>query len=197
MEKRSLVERVGEAPSVPVVKVPKQQPVTVHQVASLDSKKKDRVDDEKKAISTSEVARAKKKTGRRRVVELSRDDSNSLPGSDGDSHSTRTVTRTNSSQRAPVPAAKKYPIDFESTAQGETSSGAESSPPPSLPNDNVDWSIRGDEYRRKVEALKNEVGSGWLSVLSEEGLSLASTRKTTSSNPLPAYQGNGAYVSQR
>jgi hypothetical protein len=196
MEKRSLIDRVEEAPSVPVVKAPKQPPVTVHQVASLESKKKDRTDDEKKAIPGSEVARAKRKPGRRRVVELTRDESNGLPNSEGDGHSARTITRANASQRTPVSAAKKYPIDFESTAQGETSSGAESSPPPSLPND-VDWSIRGDEYRRKVEALKNEVGSGWLSVLSEEGLSLASTRKASSSPPASPYQGNGPYVSQR
>lgn len=38
---------------------------------------------------------------------------------------------------------------------------------PSL--DNHDWSISGEAYRRKVEALRNEVGNGWLSVLNEEG----------------------------
>lgn len=32
-----------------------------------------------------------------------------------------------------------------------------------------DWSISGDIYRKKIEALRNEVGNGWLSVLSEEG----------------------------
>jgi hypothetical protein len=32
-----------------------------------------------------------------------------------------------------------------------------------------DWSVSGEIYRRKIEALRNEVGNGWLSVLSEEG----------------------------
>jgi hypothetical protein len=38
---------------------------------------------------------------------------------------------------------------------------------PSNP-DPQDWSISGEIYRKKIEALRNEVGNGWLSVLSEE-----------------------------
>ncbi|KAI5801203.1 hypothetical protein EDC01DRAFT_512349 [Geopyxis carbonaria] len=190
MEKRNLADRVDEAPNVPVVKVPKPHSVAVHQVAPLDSKRKDRIDGEKKMLATTEVARAKKKTGRRRVVELSRDDSN-LSNGDGDNHSVRTLVRTNTntSQRTiPITTPTKTHIEFDGDASlpEEASSGAESSPPqyqPSLPNECVDWSTRGDEYRRKVEALKNEVGSGWLSVLSEEGLSLASTRKVSPASP--------------
>ncbi|CZS90139.1 related to Leucine Rich Repeat domain protein [Rhynchosporium agropyri] len=32
-----------------------------------------------------------------------------------------------------------------------------------------DWKVSGEMYRKKLEALRNEVGNGWLSVLSEEG----------------------------
>jgi hypothetical protein len=32
-----------------------------------------------------------------------------------------------------------------------------------------DWSMSGEMYRKKIEALRDEVGNGWLSVLSEEG----------------------------
>lgn len=32
-----------------------------------------------------------------------------------------------------------------------------------------DWSVSGELYRQKVEALRDEVGNGWLSVLGEEG----------------------------
>jgi Leucine-rich repeat (LRR) protein len=35
--------------------------------------------------------------------------------------------------------------------------------------DSQDWSISGELYRKKIEALRNDVGNGWLSVLSEEG----------------------------
>lgn len=37
------------------------------------------------------------------------------------------------------------------------------------PKDPQDWKVGGEMYRKKLEALRNEVGSGWLSVLSEEG----------------------------
>lgn len=211
MEKRSLVERAAETPSVPVIRLPKQQALTVHQVAPLDARRKDRSEEEKRAaagLAAGEVARAKKKTGRRRVVELSRDDSNNTLSSDsqsvrtvvrspiGNTSTTTTTTAANtaattttaaaSTRGQSPPAAKKHgliaiEVSAHQQQQEEASSGAESSPPPSLPNEHehVDWSVRGDEYRRKVEALKNEVGSGWLSVLSEEGLSLASTRKAS------------------
>jgi hypothetical protein len=35
--------------------------------------------------------------------------------------------------------------------------------------DSQDWKVSGELYRKKLEALRNEVGNGWLSVLSEEG----------------------------
>ncbi|CAD6456361.1 6a3ab19e-1aa2-49f2-afce-10b3c6f7a78d [Sclerotinia trifoliorum] len=35
--------------------------------------------------------------------------------------------------------------------------------------DSPDWNISGELYRKKIEALRNDVGQGWLSVLSEEG----------------------------
>ncbi|RFU31770.1 hypothetical protein B7463_g4544, partial [Scytalidium lignicola] len=36
------------------------------------------------------------------------------------------------------------------------------------PKEAPDWSMSGEMYRKKIEALRNEVGNGWLSVLSEE-----------------------------
>ncbi|RDL40486.1 L protein [Venustampulla echinocandica] len=36
------------------------------------------------------------------------------------------------------------------------------------PRDSQDWKVSGEMYRKKLEALRNEVGNGWLSVLSEE-----------------------------
>jgi hypothetical protein len=37
------------------------------------------------------------------------------------------------------------------------------------PKDPQDWKVSGEMYRKKLEALRSEVGHGWLSVLSEEG----------------------------
>lgn len=39
----------------------------------------------------------------------------------------------------------------------------------SLASDLQNLSLSGEAYRRKIEALKSEVGNGWLSVLSEDG----------------------------
>ncbi|KAL0931762.1 leucine rich repeat domain-containing protein [Colletotrichum truncatum] len=37
------------------------------------------------------------------------------------------------------------------------------------PPDSQDWDVSGEMYRRKIEALRDKVGNGYLSVLSEEG----------------------------
>ncbi|RPB16318.1 hypothetical protein P167DRAFT_481265 [Morchella conica CCBAS932] len=180
VEKRSLVERAAELPSVPVVRMPQPQSVVVNTVAAIDPKKKEKQESEKSikmVTSTSDVARAKKKPGRRRVVELGREDS-SLSISEHRLTKSPQPPSVHSSISSKVSTAPKdIPHHHD-----ESSSGAESSPQQhasSSPRENIDWEMRGDEYRRKVEALKMDVGSGWLSVLSEEGMSLATSRKST------------------
>lgn len=184
VEKRSLVERAAELPNVPVVRVPQSQSIMVNTVAPVDSKKKEKQESEKsvKMVNTGEVARAKKKTGRRRVVELGREDGSLSIDEHRFTSSKSPQTIPSQSSVSPsktLTAPKDIPHPPE-----ESSSGAESSPPQhasSSPRENVNWELRGDEYRRKVEALKSEVGSGWLSVLSEEGMSLATSRKASPS----------------
>lgn len=191
VERRSLIDRVAEAPTVPVVKQAQQTPVIVNTVTPLEArrKEKEKIEGEKpRTTVTTEVARSKKRAGRRRVVELTRDDSSV------------SVVSQKAEERPPPPPigakplvqkqppatpAKLITTDVDLSHPSEdASSGAESSPQlsTSLSNENVDWAAKGDEYRRKVEALKSEVGSGWLSVLSEEGLSLASSKATPSTN---------------
>ncbi|KFY20427.1 hypothetical protein V491_03726, partial [Pseudogymnoascus sp. VKM F-3775] len=70
----------------------------------------------------------------------------------------------------------------------------------SLPSlDSQDWSVSGEMYRKKIEALRNEAGNGWLSVLSEEGwetqkspahgdFSPASTIRPSPTTPRPRSQ---------
>ncbi|KAK3692562.1 hypothetical protein B0T22DRAFT_17410 [Podospora appendiculata] len=50
----------------------------------------------------------------------------------------------------------------------------ESSPPSQGWKDNPDWDVGGEMYRRKIEALRDKVGNGYLSVLREEGWDPAS-----------------------
>ncbi|KAK9238143.1 hypothetical protein V1525DRAFT_432157 [Lipomyces kononenkoae] len=80
----------------------------------------------------------KKKSGRRRIVELD------LPDSGDDQMSTKGC--------GSVVSSSKSPASFS---------------PPLSPADN-DWTRQGEEYRKRIEALRNDFGSGWLSVLSEE-----------------------------
>ncbi|KAK9330086.1 hypothetical protein V1520DRAFT_341571 [Lipomyces starkeyi] len=81
----------------------------------------------------------KKKLGRRRIVDLD------LPDSGDDQMSTKT-------SGSAVSSSKYSPTSFS---------------PPLSPSEN-DWTRQGEEYRKRVEALRNDFGSGWLSVLSEE-----------------------------
>ncbi|KAI5845198.1 hypothetical protein DFP73DRAFT_46627 [Morchella snyderi] len=191
VEKRSLVERAAELPSVPVVRMSQPQSVAVNTVAAIDPKKKEKQESEKSikmVTSTSDVARAKKKPGRRRVVELGREDSSLSIGEHRLTKSPQTPPIHSSITSKVSTAPKDIPHHPD-----ESSSGAESSPQQhasSSPRENIDWEMRGDEYRRKVEALKMDVGSGWLSVLSEEGMSLAASRKSVpgATNTSPAAQ---------
>ncbi|KAK9244685.1 hypothetical protein V1506DRAFT_560934 [Lipomyces tetrasporus] len=80
----------------------------------------------------------KKKPSRRRIVDLD------LPDSGDDQMSTKTGGSAVSSSKSPT-----------------------SFSPPLSPSEN-DWTRQGEEYRKRIEALRNDFGSGWLSVLSEE-----------------------------
>ncbi|KAK9469326.1 hypothetical protein V1512DRAFT_255997 [Lipomyces arxii] len=89
---------------------------------------------------TNPTPRAKRRPGRRRVVELD------SPDSGDDQMSTKTSGSAISSLKSP----KSF------------------SPPSMPPPDEHDWARQGEEYRKRVESLRNDFGSGWLSVLSEE-----------------------------
>lgn len=58
--------------------------------------------------------------------------------------------------------------------------------------ENQDWSVSGEIYRKKIEALRNEVGNGWLSVLSEEGWDPQKTPQTGDFNPATSIRPNPA-----
>lgn len=164
VERRSLIDRVAEPPNPPVIKPPQNPSLAPTKVASIEAKKKEdpqflRRDSEKSIhlVSQGQVARARKKGGRRRVVELTRDD----PTPQYEEHSP-----ISSSPMTQTELMTPRTISLEGLPH-------ETIPAPVLrvqtAADQIDWELRGDEYRKKIEALKNEVGSAWLTVLSEEG----------------------------
>ncbi|KAK9456550.1 hypothetical protein V1511DRAFT_456491 [Dipodascopsis uninucleata] len=95
-----------------------------------------------------------RKPMRRRVVDLDDNAGNLLNGDytiEYDKMSTRTVDSSRS--KSPAPSTKSPP---------------RISSPPMSSSGEKNWSKQGEEYRKRIEALRNDFGSGWLSVLSEE-----------------------------
>lgn len=73
--------------------------------------------------------------------------------------SSPTTTKAPSRNDVPISPSRPSITSYESAPQSHQ-----------LPTiENQDWNVSGELYRKKVEALRNEMGNGWLSVLSEEG----------------------------
>lgn len=202
-ERRQLIDRAAELPAVPVVKPPPDyglpavnvnKPVIDYPVASEPAV----LLKEGPAFgaATSEVYSSasgrRRKTTRRRVVDLSTPESSpikqpatvrfsseeamaappppSLTYSGSPDPSPRTVPSYVPSE--PTQSLDQPRIDTSAVPRLPPIDTVKYDPPlvKQLPNkDAQDWTVSGDIYRKKIEALRNEVGNGWLSVLSEEG----------------------------
>lgn len=164
VERRGLIDRVAEPPNPPVVKPPQHPSLAPTKIASIEAKKRDdsqflRHDSEKSIhlVSQGQVARARKKGGRRRVVELTRDD----PTPRYEEHSPIAASSVTQAQLMTPRTISMEGIPHETIPAPVPRNQSTADP--------IDWELRGDEFRKRVEALKSEVGSGWLTVLSEEG----------------------------
>lgn len=206
-ERQQLVDRVPEKANVPVVKPAqmlesatitstKQPPIIVQ-----NEVKEPAVIRRERPVPTSTSSEAytsstrRKRTSKRRIVDLSTSDSSPIRTSPGaafiaDRSTTNAAGGSDSGYGVspdlpkPPPPAFTLPKMTPTVQQDQVSSPprmdtsvAPHSPVPvysatagQMPTiENQDWNIRGEIYRKKVEALRNEVGNGWLSVLSEEG----------------------------
>lgn len=126
------------------------------------------------------------KTSRRRIVDLSRDEghqalhdefpiarlSNVTPApnvSDSRDGNAERISLSNSElSGGMVPARPSKPASSFSSPSLHHPAGAPNHDDP-FSNELQNLNLNGDAYRQRVEALKNEVGSNWLSVLREEG----------------------------
>lgn len=143
-------------------------------------------------VNTSSPGR-KRRTHKRRIVDLSTTDTSPSKlkptavfsidqASDGASRSEHAFNPIPSPQAAPsyVPSEPRNVESQQDIPRIDTSTVPRPPPieslayghpitkkPPSIETEN--WSISGDTYRKRIEALRNEVGNGWLSVLGEEG----------------------------
>ncbi|KAF8863750.1 hypothetical protein BDZ45DRAFT_87502 [Acephala macrosclerotiorum] len=206
-ERRQLIERVAEKPSVPVVKPPPQDyglpAVEVNKpIIDYPTQREPAVLRKERPIpaaTTSEINTSssgrKRRTPKRRIVDLSNSETSphkpaikflteeatlSVAGLEsryGTGPSPDPSPRTVPSYVPPEPRQSQIQTDVPridtSVVPRLPAIEAVSYDGPLIKSQNVkdsqDWKASGDLYRKKLEALKNEVGNGWLSVLSEEG----------------------------
>ncbi|KAI9675113.1 MAG: hypothetical protein M1817_001521 [Caeruleum heppii] len=142
----------------------------------------------------SVASHRRRKGPRRRIVELSRGDGSPTDRSPSQtnvevgasptsqpSHANPDTLSTTPSPRT-VPRRPEPPRAVSMQPQNRPRIDTSMGPPPVPPKNNdppkilrttsettPDWNVSSDIYRKKIEALREEVGNGWLSVLSEEG----------------------------
>ncbi|KAM0251083.1 hypothetical protein ACHAQJ_008365 [Trichoderma viride] len=196
-EKRILVDRVPIPESVPVVKpmvtevrgVDVSKPTAVYgAVREAAVLRKERPVPKAVASEVNTSSTRRRRNTKRRIVDLSTSDKNPLP-SPIDVHSPRfpvnsppinaksmdggyRISHTSQTQASPpaaYPQAHEYSSSAFSLENAHANGGAHAdfsfnagsiSP--------QDWDSNGEIYRRKIEALRDKVGDGYLSVLSEE-----------------------------
>ena len=200
-ERRQLRDRIAEVECVSVVKaIPvEQEPSVQSEIESStvvtvgdpsgDRSKATQRPTPRTIHSDITVTPSRRKRGaRRRIVDLSRDDgphrrassgASSIvqapsPGNDMGNRANDQTPNTDTGSDQPLRGLREFePLRISNTASPTRS-------PPNLgpidsghsfANDIQNINLNGEAYRQKVEALRHEVGSNWLSVLSEEGWS--------------------------
>jgi hypothetical protein len=199
-EKRYLVERAAMPPAVPVVKPepPEIPAVDVSRPAIIyDAPPKEpavlRKDRPLPKTASSEVntsSSRRRRAPKRRIVDLATNETgvpysrpvnrDAAPGNvriESEGHY-RTSQPPESHEALQSPLAESFPSNTrEATADIPRIDTDVVSHMPSFfgsPESNIDWDVGGELYRRKIEDLRNKVGNGYLSVLSEEGWDPAS-----------------------
>ncbi|KAH0542576.1 hypothetical protein FGG08_003081 [Glutinoglossum americanum] len=203
-ERRQLVDRIEEPPTVPVVKPPLQPymaiPSTNTSIAAAPPVEgtRDRSEPTERSlphtvqneVNTGSVGKGRRKGTRRRIVELTRSDSPPTPPADPTSN-IRHISPTNAgaevyevipgdplpraqrvpSQRQRLPSQLSPPPRIDTTMAAPSIQTSYATPTNQHTSKEIqDWNTNGEIYRKKIEALRNEVGNArWLSVLSEEG----------------------------
>lgn len=198
-ERRHLRERVSESDSEPatacipsIVDMQGSSEVGHSENRSSVSAEKPKNEEQQRSMSAMVQSDFNVGTGRRtkgsrrRIVDLSRDDSHQalydesptarLPQltaapnvDDSKDGNVEHISISNSELPAgPLPARPSKPPSSFSSPSLYHPAGAPNLDDPFL-NELQNLNLNGDAYRQRVEALKNEVGSNWLTVLREEG----------------------------
>ncbi|GAB1320646.1 hypothetical protein MFIFM68171_10856 [Madurella fahalii] len=199
-EKRYLVERVEEPPAVPVVKPPPPEipavdvskPAIIYDALPREPAvlRKERPSPRTASSEVNTSSTRRRRAPKRRIVDLATNDSpvpyaqpvdRQVPGAratldSGSNYRTSQLPETQTASHtilaeSPVPSAQGGPPEVPRT---DTAGIPDLPSIFGSPGSNVDWDVGGELYRRKIEALRDKVGNGYLSVLSEEGWDPAS-----------------------
>ncbi|KAJ9154779.1 Leucine rich repeat domain-containing protein [Pleurostoma richardsiae] len=197
LEKKYLVERTAEPPAVPVVKppVPEFPTVDVSKPTIIyDSPKepavlrKERPVPKAMASEINTSSTRRRRAPKRRIVDLATSESASYHLQSHAQEPATPVQVLDNNYRISSPpeihqaspptlAASPMPLSqstpdvprIDTSVLGQLPHIYESHETQTQWKDSPDWDVGGELYRRKIEALRDKVGNGYLSVLSEEG----------------------------
>lgn len=196
-EKRYLVERVAVPAAVPVVKppVPEVPAVDVSKPTIIYDAprepailRKERPQPRAVASEINTSSTRRKRTPKRRIVDLATNETPKVisqsidikelaagppiaaPGIDDNYR----ISQPPDAQKAVLAETRSASsVDLAEVPRIDTSMGPPpprtfSNPQPPASFDAQDWNTSGEIYRQKIEALRGQVGNGYLSVLNEE-----------------------------
>ena len=177
-ERRQLLDRVPEPALVPVIKAPAQEyklpepvtntnkplPKSPFDDGLYNSDHPDRPTIQSSHSDVPATSHRRRKPPKRRIVELSRTEESAGAVRPLDSPS---LIPESLQQQSYLQRTNSLPVQ---PPRLDTTMAPPPLPPSLTPSTPAqDWTASSEIYKRKIEALRNEVGNGWLSVLSEEG----------------------------
>ena len=194
-ERRQLRDRVNEPEGSPVVEATSLESASNHLPQSQDTTKLNdggRSDAQRPSPQTTQsefaVGSGRRRKGpRRRIVELARESSlhdqqirRDFPQDLTCQTPTSVATEdiSTSSKPTPIPPLQAQPDMPSPQEQSRVTTDSTALSHPDVSDkvrslvseiQNLSFNVNGEAYRQKIESLKSEVGSNWLSVLSDEG----------------------------
>lgn len=199
-ERKHLVDRAPEQINVPIVKPPLEEelahnhplttkPCAVSTRSLVADSTQQSVSPQQQRTDYAVASHRKRKGGKRRIVELSKQEED-LSHSFSDLDLGSDTTLRPPAVQPPTSTSVENPIEQHSTVQPQQLA-PESQPQPSLkayvlpPLPNIDTSVSnnspqpkrtisempingGDSYKKRIEVLRNDLGPAWLSALTDE-----------------------------
>lgn len=178
-ERRQLVERAPE-PATPILRIPQPEETSIPSSRPplpegfRDGYVQSESDGSRKgaAVDYGTASQRRRKTTRRRMVELSNEPSASPPTAPVQTGSAGVLPVDDKKQKAL--AADLSQLDPRHLTPLDTHAGSEarevndSGHEAGELQEPEDVSVNSELYRQKIEALKSDLGSGWLTALSED-----------------------------